>query len=184
MHPARLALGALLASAVSLALHAQQPTPTFRTGVDAIEVDAFVTDRAGKPVADLRRDEFQILEDGKPQTLSSFSLVNIPIVAPEPYSADAPVPDVATNVGAEGRIYAIALDEVEAADALKARHFLRDFIEHHFEANDIGIVVSVGRSRAIDAQDFTSNRRLLLAAIDHFQGWSNPDLAPDGSNGD
>lgn len=170
---------------------AQQALPTFRAQVDAVEVDAFVTDRNGNPVPNLTIDDFEVLEDKRPQQVTSFSEVNIPITAPAPYSPTAPEPDVATNTGDEGRLYVIVFDELKPVGqigsddassggiALKARQFLHTFIEQHFEANDIGIVVSVGRARATDMQDFTSSRRLLLRAIDSFSGgFPSLDQAP------
>ena len=149
---------------------AQQSPPTFRAGVEAIAVDAFVTDRAGNPVPNLTSNDFELLEDGTPQQITSFAEVNIPIRQPDAYSPAAVEADVATNTAGEGRLYVIAFDEVAPLNALKARRFLREFVERHFEATDIGIVVSVGRARAGDMQDFTGNRRLLLNAIDHFTG--------------
>ena len=163
-----LALG--LGGAIGTALSAQQP-PTFRAGVEAIQVDAFVTDRAGNPVTNLRLDDFEILEDGKPQVITSFSEVNIPIDPPPPFSPTAPRADVATNGGRDGRLYVIAVDTIAPPElALRARHFLRAFIERHFEPNDVGIVVNIGRARAADTQDFTSDRGLLIAAIDRLNG--------------
>ena len=53
--------------------------PTFKVQVDYVEVDALVTDRAGAAVSDLKKEDFQVFEDGKPQTITTFSLVNIPI---------------------------------------------------------------------------------------------------------
>ena len=170
-----LALG--LAGAIGTALSAQQP-PTFRAGVEAIQVDAFVTDRAGNPVPNLRLDDFEILEDGKPQVITSFSEVNIPIDPPPPFSPTAPRADVATNGGRDGRLYVIALDTIDdVAMVLRARHFLRAFIERHFEPNDVGVVVNVGRARAADAQDFTSDRGLLIAAIDRLNGGADDPFA-------
>jgi VWFA-related protein len=163
---AGLGFAAVIATAVS----AQQPAPTFRTQVDAVQVDVFVTDRDGNPVRDLRLDDFELLEDGRPQTITSFSEVNIPITVPPPLSPGTPRPDVATNSGGEGRLYVIALDEVGADLALRARHFLTTFIERHFEPNDVGVVVNVGRASSAAAQDFTSDRGLLLAAINRLQG--------------
>jgi len=44
----------------------------FRGGVDLVTFGVTVTDRKGNLVTDLTRDEFQILEDGRPQTLEFF----------------------------------------------------------------------------------------------------------------
>jgi VWFA-related protein len=166
----RLAILTAVALIGTQAIQARQTPPTFRAGVEAIAVDAFVTDRDGTPVPNLTVDDFELLEDDKPQSITSFTEVNIPIHPPEPYVPTAAEPDVATNLTGEGRLYVIALDEVHPEYALKARRFLHTFVEQHFEANDIGIVVSIGRARSGDMQDFTGNRRLLLAAIDKFTG--------------
>src|SRR5262245_66178472 len=53
--------------------------PTFRVRVDYVEVDVVVTDQQGNLVRDLKKEDFQVLEDGKAQTISTFSLVDIQI---------------------------------------------------------------------------------------------------------
>src|SRR5687768_13370051 len=66
--------GALLVAtgaAVSAALAFQAtspPTPTFRSDVEYVEVDALVTDEQGRFVPNLQKDDFRIFEDGKQQT--------------------------------------------------------------------------------------------------------------------
>ena len=60
-----------------------QPPLTFRVEANFVEVDAFVSDATGKPITDLRAGDFQLLEDGKPQMVSAFSYVNIPVARAE-----------------------------------------------------------------------------------------------------
>jgi VWFA-related protein len=166
-------LAVLVAAVCAAVLQAQQADPpVFRVEVDAIELDAFVTDAEGNPVTDLRADDFEVLEDGRPQAITSFALVNIPIERTERplYSPSAIEPDVQTNTRGEGRVYVIALDEVDPQLVPRTRLFLRRFVEQHVAANDIAAVVYLGRGRARDAQDFTSNRRLLVQAIEKFSG--------------
>lgn len=165
----------LLVVLCTQALSGQQDratTPTFRSQVEAVELDAIVTDARGNPVTDLTIDDFEIVEGGRSQTITAFGLVNLPIERQTRplYSPTAIEPDVFTNRGAEGRLYVIAVDEVAPALALRARHFLRRFIETQFAANDVAALVYVGRGRASDTQDFTSNRRLLLEAVDRYSG--------------
>jgi VWFA-related protein len=176
MTPRVLALS--LVAAITTAVSGQQG-PTFRAEVEVIQLDAFVTDGAGNPVTNLRVEDFELLEDGKAQTITTFSAVNIPIDAPPPFSPTAPRADVATNGGRDGRFYVIAVDEIDPAMALRARHHLRTFIERHFEPNDVGVVVNVGRASASGAQDVTSDRGLLLAAIDRLRGWPPPLGTPE-----
>ena len=54
-------------------------TPTFKVQVDFIEVDAIVTDARGNYVRDLKKEDFQVFEDGKPQTVTNFVPIDIPI---------------------------------------------------------------------------------------------------------
>ena len=62
---------AVVAGVVSIALSPQRPA--FRAGVDTVEVYATVSDRAGRLVPNLPREEFQLLSDGKPVELTVFS---------------------------------------------------------------------------------------------------------------
>jgi VWFA-related protein len=53
------------------------PQPTFRTGVNVIRVDVIVSDDKGNPVTDLTKDDFEIVEDGRQQTIDLFRHVSI-----------------------------------------------------------------------------------------------------------
>src|SRR2546430_2224140 len=55
------------------------PPVTFKVEVNYVEVDAVITDQQGNFVRNLTKNDFQVLEDGKPQSVSTFSLVDIPI---------------------------------------------------------------------------------------------------------
>ena len=179
----RFRLAVLLALASGTALTAGQspssapsqiPPPTFRLEVEYVEVDALVTDGQGEFVRDLTADDFQIFEDGEPQEIASFTLVDIPVERPEqPLYASAPIePDIKTNERPfNGRVYVMILDDLHT-DTLRSQRVrvaARQFIERNLGANDLMAVVHSG-GRAAAAQDFTGNRRLLLASVDQFMG--------------
>src|SRR6188474_3011798 len=42
-----------------------QPPPVFRAGVNFVRVDVIVTDKSGKPVGDLKVEDFEVTEAGK-----------------------------------------------------------------------------------------------------------------------
>jgi VWFA-related protein len=147
----------------------KQEPPTFRSRITVVQVDAIVTDADGNPVTGLTAKDFEVSEAGQPRTITTFSALDLPM----PTSATAGIgleSDMVTNGNPPGRTYLIALDEVDVQNALRARHFLRDFIEHNFGPNDVAAVSLTGRGLTSSAQDFTSNKRLLLEAIDKFSG--------------
>ncbi|MBI1874403.1 MAG: VWA domain-containing protein [Acidobacteria bacterium] len=51
----------------------------FRTGVELVNVTATVTDVSGRFVSGLRKDDFTVFEDGRPQTISHFSTERVPV---------------------------------------------------------------------------------------------------------
>jgi VWFA-related protein len=153
---------------------AQQPGLTFRAEVNYVEVDARVLDAQGKFVTGLSQGDFQVLEDGKPQKITIFSLVNLPIERPaRPLFASKPIePDVQTNISANsGRVYLIVLDDTHthALRSARVKAAARQFIERHMGINDVAAIVHTS-GRADASQEFTNNPRLLLNAVDKFMG--------------
>ena len=76
-----LGLAAWLAPASIRAQQDQSPTGgfSFKSGVDLIAVTATVTDRSGRFVSGLRAEDFEIYENGKPQTVSQFDAERVPV---------------------------------------------------------------------------------------------------------
>jgi VWFA-related protein len=146
----------------------QEPTPTFRSSVRAIQVDAVVTDGDGNPVRGLTEDDFEIVEKEKPQAITTFEAVDIPIERQPPDLADS---DVVTNEG-DARIYLIVIDSISAENGMYAKRVLRRFFEEHFGPRDVAAVMLLDRGQANAGQDFTSNRRLLIKGIDSFIGYN------------
>jgi VWFA-related protein len=152
--------------------------PTFKAEVEYVEVDAVVTDEKGQLVQGLTKDDFQVSEDGKPQTISAFSVVNIPIEQLQrPLFADRAIePDVVSNERPfDGRVYVMILDDlhVDALRSQRVKQSAREFIERNMGVNDLMAVVFTG-GRADAAQEFTNNKRLLLRAVDQFIGRKLP----------
>ena len=152
---------------------AQQP-PTFKVRVDYVEVDAVVTDRQGRIVRDLKKEDFQVLEDGKSQAITNFTMVDIPVDRDNrPLFAASPIePDVKTNEKPfDGRVYVMVVDDLHTRFGRSQRVKLaaKQFIERRLGANDLMAVVhTAGPSDA--NQEFTNNRKLLLAAVNKTSG--------------
>lgn len=76
-----LVLAGCAAAALAAAPHPQQPgqpsqeaQPTFRTGTNYVRVDVYPTS-AGRPIQDLKLEDFDVLEDGVPQRIEAFEYV-------------------------------------------------------------------------------------------------------------
>src|ERR1044072_4711300 len=97
---AALSTGALWAQQAPAPAAPQGYTPPviFRVEVDYVEADVYVVDAQNNPVNDLKIDDFEVLEDNKPQKVTTSSLVNIPIERAErPLFATAPVEQAAQS---------------------------------------------------------------------------------------
>jgi VWFA-related protein len=158
-------------------LRAQEPS--FRASATYVEIDAFVTDRSGAAVKDLTRDDFEILEGGKPQALSTFEFVDLPIVAPPalPPPKGLIESDVTSNRQAsEGRLWVILLDapamapppQTEGAVYMRLSQIVaRNFIEQAVGPDDeVAVIHAQGSMSA--SQPPTRSRALMLRSIEKF----------------
>lgn len=152
----------------------QAPPVTFRAEINYVEVDARILDAQGRFVGGLAPGDFEVLEDGRPQAVKVFSVVDIPVERAErPLFRSRPIErDVRTNLeGADGRIYLIVLDDLHTHPlrSTRVKAAARQFIERYVGANDTAAVVFTG-GRSDAAQEFTTSQARLLRAVDQFMG--------------
>ena len=55
----------------------QQP-PVFKAGTNQVRVDVTVLDQKGQPLTNLTKDDFDVREDGIPQTIDTIKLAKRP----------------------------------------------------------------------------------------------------------
>jgi VWFA-related protein len=169
----------------------QQP-PIFRAETRAIDVDVVVTNLDGAFVRGLTREDFELLEDGQPQEIAAFTMVDIPIDPPPARAKDRTVvrtldSDVTTNA-LEGRIYVMLLDSpglrlsgrelvsLEQMSQLTRRVATR-FVDEALGPNDMMAVIHVQDWRS-DAQSLTTNKLLLRTSIDRLKPDSDVGTSP------
>lgn len=114
----------------------QNPVATFTSTTRVVVLDVVVTDKSGKPVRDLTRDAFTVLEDGKEQEIASF----------EPPSQHAPAQVESGNSGkpnssgppqqqslTASALTIIVLDELDTQilDQAYARNRIQKFLREH-----------------------------------------------------
>lgn len=175
--PRHCALAALLVPAVVFG-QSRQDGPTFRSSVQSIDVDVLVTDKAGRAVRGLTKDDFTLIEDDTPQPVVTFTSVDLPIIpaAARRASVSAVEPDVVTNTG-QGRMYVMVLTRRHQ----RARSIARRFVEESVGPDDqLGVIQLCGSMSA--AQAFTSSRQLMLKAIDRILIGADGDGDESGSD--
>jgi len=159
------------------AVNAQAPEVTFRVEVNYVEEDVRVVDRDGNFVRGLKREDFQLTEDGKPQKINTFGMVDIPVapirrpafMGPDALPIEADV--VSNEQVLDGRLYLILLDDYHTAPLRTqlVKNLARRFVLEKLGPNDQAAVIPTsGILRG--SQEFTQNRRLLLEAIGNFTG--------------
>src|SRR5215831_13484944 len=79
-----------IATAIVLSLLAQQQPqpPTIRSRTTLVPVDVRVIDRDGKPVTDLKREDFTVLENGVRQDVRFFDTHTLTAESPRPSPLD------------------------------------------------------------------------------------------------
>ncbi|HUR21548.1 MAG TPA: hypothetical protein VMZ90_12110, partial [Vicinamibacterales bacterium] len=111
-----LAATAFLFTALAWPLLAAQQVAQFRAGVELVHLDVSVLDNERRPVRGLRAEDFQIFEDGKLQTVSTFSAIDIADVAEPstPWMREVP-PDTRRNdTLSDRRLFVMVIDDATA----------------------------------------------------------------------
>ena len=89
------------------------PPPVFRAGAHYVRVDAYPS-KDGKIIEGLTRDDFEILEDGKPQKIESFDFLKFDTFTPDAVRRDPRSQRDGFDLAADPRyrVFVIAVDLV------------------------------------------------------------------------
>jgi Ca-activated chloride channel family protein len=71
-------IAVILLTGSSVLMQKRGDDDVIRVDIELIDVPVVVTDRAGKPILNLKQSNFAIYEDGKPQEIEGFSTTNAP----------------------------------------------------------------------------------------------------------
>lgn len=143
----------------------QPPAGSFRSRITIVPLDVRVLDRNGKPITDLRQDDFTVLEDGVPQTIRHFavqSLVADAAAAVEPLalrreSTGTPAPQ-------NNRVFLVLLGRGRLQEPSKNLDALVRFVRTRLLPQDHVAVVAYNRST-----DFTTDHDLAARAVEQFR---------------
>jgi VWFA-related protein len=193
----------ILAAALACAglLAQDTPSPTFRTNTNLVIVNVAVKDKNGKAIEDLKKEQFTLLEDGKPQQISVFELQRLngetlpAIEAPAPTlkthgpveakpTPAEPPPPVKADQLKDRRLIAMFFDlsSMQPAEQIRARDAAVKFIDTQMTASDtVSIMTLTNELRVV--QEFTNDRETLLTAIQGLRVGDSSELAALGATG-
>lgn len=164
-------------------------TPTFTTGVNLVLVPVVVRDGNGKAIGTLTKDDFQVFDRGKPQTIAKFSV--------EKAQAPALLPDNSIQVDEKGN--PLPKPANASAGQMVAAHFiLWLFDDMHLKFGDLaqtreaakkvlresfepGSRAAIYTTSGHTYVDFTDDRDKLNATLDQIKPW--PTIPTDAAAG-
>ncbi len=141
------------------------PPLTAHVDVNVVNVDVTVTDRHGKPVMDLGRDDFEIFEDGKLVKVTNFSVIEKALMRDSAPTAVATGTPVAPPERVRRKI--ILLVDNNFIGNLERNSALRAFekqLNTVYAGDYDWAVAAIGHTLQI-VQPFTNQRALIDAAI-------------------
>lgn len=185
----------LVSLLVCMALLAQQQdeTPVFRTSSNLVIVTVFARDKDGKPLKNMKREDFVVTENGKPQTISVFDFQELTGPARPAASTLVEVrPDIQKKpevaVGFTGsqrfrdrRLLILFFDwsSLPEADQVRAKDAAAKFLREQMTPADLVEIVSFGSKLKVE-QEFTDDKDDLLRVIGRFQSGQMSELAAVG----
>lgn len=156
-----------------------QPQPTFRADVTLVTTDVIPRDADGNFISDLTKDDFTVIEDGKPQEIASFTLVHggrvFNLLEPPPPSPSETegivLPPKRRPVDpGSGRVLLIFVDDLhfEAQYTPHVRRIVQQMVDNLLHEGDLVAMVSSGPS-AIEINP-TLDRKLVASAASQIRG--------------
>jgi VWFA-related protein len=167
--------------------------PVIRRQLDIITTDVIVRDNRGQFVADLKKEEFEVLEDGVPQEVQSFVLThggrvyNQTLPAPPKQQPGIILPPSRPTNDAAGRIFVIFIDDLhlDFRNTGRIRDLFKKVADELIHEGDMFAIVSSGPA-SIEIP-LTYDRRRLAEALKKVTGGglAPKDIleAPDGAEG-
>ncbi len=155
--------------------------PVIRVNVDLVQFDVVVTDAKGTHIADLKPEDFQVLDNGKAQRITNFTFI------PGRQTASASEPATQAGVASTTsgtplstrpdqvtRTIAVVVDDLGLTEQsfMYVRPALERLINDQLQPGDlVAVVTTSGRLGAL--QRLTMDRQVLRAAVARVRSLPN-----------
>ncbi|HET9401143.1 MAG TPA: VWA domain-containing protein, partial [Candidatus Acidoferrales bacterium] len=145
-------------------------TPQIRVQSNLVEVSAVVLDRHDRPVPDLKKSDFLLFADGKPQEITNFSVQTAPTQTTAPRAGASNHAGALAEAEFQPRSIALFFDDVNARFPNVSLRFAREaamkFVRKGLDpAEKIGIFTASGTLQL----DFTDNVEQLYSTLDKLR---------------
>jgi VWFA-related protein len=176
-----LLLVVLWASSIAASPQSQTASPdlqsitTFKANAHLVLVDVVVTNNKGEPITGLKKEDFEVLEDGKQQFVSNFE--EHKGASPNQIKLPSMPPNVYTNfplVQTADSINVILLDALNTptSDQVYVHRQMIKYVKTILPRTRVAIFTLASRLRML--QGITTDSSLLLAAINSTKAGPTP----------
>ncbi len=155
-----------IAAQTPAAVQATPPGYTLHVSSRLVLTDVTVTDQGGNPVHNLARSAFEILDNGKPQGIASFSEHT---AAEKPQPGPPPIPGEFSNSFLQNpppafNVLLLDITTIRITDQMYLAEQLKKFVAALPPDGMLAVYLRAGDHVAL-LQDFTSDRALLGTAV-------------------
>lgn len=163
----------------------QDQGTTFRLNVNLVQVHVTVRDGSGKPVANLRKEDFLLYDQGKPQAISTFSVETRESRREKAkIAASSASTDEASGQKASvlpDRFIALVFDDthISMQDAAYLRTQADKFLDGIAPTDRVGIFSTSGEMSHNFTNDKEALKKTLLSLIPHARFPVDPSVCPD-----
>src|SRR5258708_4068654 len=182
-------------------LGAQDAPATFKSNTNLVIINVTARDKSGKLIDNLTKNDFVVLEDGKPQIISVFELqklnsekrppaappekaliprdnttaVQTPVAKPEP-----PSPERLRD----RRLIALFFDlsSMQPTEQIRAQAAATKFLTEQMTKSDMVSIMTFSNKLTV-VENFTDDRDLLLSDIRKLRVGDSSELAAEGQTG-
>jgi len=180
---------------------------TFKSSSTLVVVSVFVRDKSGNVVEGLKKEDFKLLEDGKPQNIAIFEFQKLEDPSPQPAPALAPARMEATPKPVEPpkpktpasiapskqgeikyrdrRLIAMLFDfsAMPQPDQLRAQSGALKYLREQMSPSDVVAILTFTNTLKVE-QDFTGDKDRLTEVIKSFRIGEGTDVGAQGDTGD
>ncbi|HSB10824.1 MAG TPA: VWA domain-containing protein [Blastocatellia bacterium] len=139
---------------------------TIKLKAELVQIDLLVTDKEGKAVSGLKREDFELLDNNKPQLITHFAYeVSNPVRLKDTTAPQPPIPRTITARELK-RVVAFVVDtlHLQYENVYRTQKMLGDFVDNQMQPGDLVLILPTGGGSGL-LQQFTSDRTLLHRAI-------------------